>query len=161
MVKRNDSKRSESELNEKDPIILAFVEGTKDQLTKATKDSVGYDLAYNGKDIEIENGKVAKLSTGIKLEMTSNIFASIRIRSSLAQKGILIPNSPALIDSDYRGEIYILVMNLSGANIQIRQGDRIAQLTFEEKVKITLRFKKGGSPSDSERGSKGFGSSGR
>ena len=99
------------------------------------------------------------IKTGIKVELPSGFEGQIRPRSGLAYKhGITILNSPGTIDSDYRGEISVIIINLSKKDYTISPGDRIAQIVISsyEKVKWELKNEL----SDSKRGNKGFGSTG-
>ena len=99
------------------------------------------------------------IKTGIKVELPSGFEGQIRPRSGLAYKhGITILNSPGTIDSDYRGEISVIIINLSKKDYTISHGDRIAQIVISsyEKVKWELKNEL----SDSKRGNKGFGSTG-
>jgi len=72
-----------------------------------------------------------------------------------------MPNSPGTIDSDYRGEIKVLLLNLMDESYTVKDGDRIAQMTFERSVKVEVRFGGQVSPSSSRRGGRGCGSTGR
>jgi dUTP pyrophosphatase len=143
------------------PVINVESQSTKDQLTKGSPSSAGYDVTYTGPDIVLEKGVVNTLSTGLFIAPPPNIFASIRSRSSLALKGIIIPNSPGTIDSDYRGEIKVMLLNLSDEPYTVKDGDRIAQLIFERSVKVEVRFGGQVNSSSTRRGGRGFGSSGR
>jgi dUTP pyrophosphatase len=113
----------------------------------------------------MENGQTSALTTGIAFELSNDTFASIRPRSGLSSKGIIISNSPGTIDSDYKGEVKVLLMNLSGLPYEIRNGNRIAQIIFEGSNLVDVVFEMTNypkQPSDqSARGSRGFGSSGR
>jgi len=161
MSQQNKERSQNSRPARTTPVILVEARSTKDQLTKGSANSAGYDITYTGPDVTLEKGTVNCLGTGLSLAPPPSIFASVRPRSSLASKGIIIPNSPGTIDSDFRGEIKILLLNLSNDPYVVKDGDRIAQLTFERSVKVELRFggKVGSLPT--RRGGRGFGSSGR
>ncbi len=122
------------------PVINAEARSTKDQLTKGSTNSAGYDITYTGPDVVLEKGVVHTLPTGLSIDPPPSLFASIRPRSELASKGIVIPNSPGTIDSDYRGEIKVLLLNLVDEPYTVRDGDRIAQVIFERSVKVEVRF---------------------
>ena len=110
--------------------------------------------------IELLPGKRKYISVGIVVEIPIGYEAQIRPRSGLALKyGIGIINSPGTIDSDYRGELGVLLINLGSKKYKIEHGDRIAQLVFSpvEKVKFQLI----NDISNTERGIKGFGSTGK
>jgi len=123
---------------------------------------------YKGIEKEnIEKNEIKTLETGLILEMRRGVAAYVRPRSGLSSKGIIIPNSPGTINSDYRGERKILLMNLTNNAYTVRYGDRIAQLVFERKTPVEITFN-GSDPApprpdqiQNTRGSRGFGSSGR
>lgn len=100
------------------------------------------------------------IPTGLYLEMPEGFEAQLRPRSGLALKhGITLPNAPATIDSDYRGEIQVALINLSSENFIVNSGDRIAQMVIArheqaELIPVT-------SLSDTRRGEGGFGSTGK
>lgn len=88
-------------------------------------------LACLNETIGIEPGQVVLIPTGISIELPEGYEAQIRPRSGLALKsGITILNSPGTIDSDYRGEIKIIVANLGGETFFVEHGMRIAQMVF-------------------------------
>ncbi len=100
------------------------------------------------------------IPTGIFLELPDGIEVQIRPRSGLAIKqGLTLLNSPGTIDSDYRGEIKIILINLSNETQLIKPGDRIAQLVFAKYEKIT--WEQVDNLSESERGEGGFGHTGK
>jgi dUTP pyrophosphatase len=142
------------------PIINVEVRGTNNQLTKGSANSAGYDITYTGPDVVLEKGVVNVLATGLFINPPPSIFASIRPRSGLASKGVIIPNSPGTIDSDYRGEIKVLLLNLGDEPYIVKDGNRIAQLTFERSVKVKIKFGEKVISSSTKRGAQGFGSSG-
>jgi dUTP pyrophosphatase len=80
-------------------------------------------------DVELPKGEIAMLPTGFAMALPQGYEAQIRPRSGLAVKhGIGLINSPGTIDSDYRGEVMIAVINLGPASYTFRRGDRIAQM---------------------------------
>ena len=125
-----------------------------------TELSAGMDIrAFIENKIILEPGKRKLVSTGLFLELPAGYEAQVRSRSGLAlKKGISVLNSPGTIDSDYRGEIGIILINHSSENFVIENGDRVAQLVIAKHEKIvwhpTQEIK------HSERGSGGFGSTG-
>jgi len=129
--------------------------------TKATEGSAAYDLyAYLHYQYQVYPGETAKISTGVSIHIDNdNVAAHILSRSGLASKGIVVANAPGLIDSDYQGEIFVLLYNRTQIPYKIQPGDRIAQLEF---VRIQLvDFEKVEAFTESTvRGSSGFGSSG-
>lgn len=102
----------------------------------------------------------ALIPTGIGIELPLNYEAQIRSRSGLAVKNqISVLNSPATIDSDYRGEIKVILYNHSATPFEVRNGDRIAQMIIAPVVHANFEFTLG--MSATERGNKGFGSTGK
>ena len=99
------------------------------------------------------------VKTGLYMELPNNVEAQIRPRSGLAlKKGITVLNSPGTIDADYRGEIGIILINLSKENFIIKSGDRIAQMVITKHESINWEVTS--KLARSERGSSGFGSTG-
>ncbi len=97
--------------------------------------------------------------TGIRLEIPAGYEAQVRPRSGLAAKsGITVLNTPGTIDADYRGEVKIILINLSSEDFTIKRGDRIAQLVFAPVVQAELIETE--VLSETDRGSGGFGSTG-
>lgn len=98
--------------------------------------------------------------TGLMIALPWGFEAQVRPRSGLAMKhGITVLNSPGTIDADYRGEVGVLLINLGDAPIEIRRGDRIAQLVIAPVSRA--RLVETGSLDETDRGSGGFGSTGR
>ena len=125
----------------------------------ATEGSAGMDLRANlDSPITIYPQEIAMIPTGIFIELPGGYEAQIRPRSGLALRGITLPNSPATIDSDYRGEIKIIIMNLGKEPFTINNGDRIAQMVVAKYEKVTWQETE--LISETERLNKGFGSTG-
>ena len=126
-----------------------------------TSGSSGMDLtAYIKNKIIINPGKTAMIPTGIAVAIPKNYEIQIRPRSGLAaKKGISVLNTPGTIDSDYRGEIKIILINLSKKSFIVKAGDRIAQLVLCPVAKGKLKEVKN-LPS-TVRGKGGFGSTGK
>ena len=127
----------------------------------ATNLSAGVDLRANlKKKISLEPLQRKLIKTGIHLELPKGYEAQIRPRSGLAYKnGITVLNSPGTIDADYRGEISVLLVNLSNQEFVINDGDRIAQMVLTPVVKIDL--KETDDLPNTIRGEGGFGSTGK
>ena len=125
-----------------------------------TTGSSGMDVrAFVAGSIEIAPLSRALIKTGLFLEMNETLECQVRPRSGLAlKKGITVLNSPGTIDADYRGEIGIILMNLSDDKVVIESGDRIAQLVFAKVEKVTLENVE--VVNKTERGEGGFGSTG-
>ncbi len=126
--------------------------------TRATPGAAGMDLVAAA-DVELAPGARDLIPTGLSLAIPAGYEVQLRPRSGLALKqGLTLPNSPATIDADYRGEVRVLVMNLGTAPITIRRGDRIAQLLVQKVEPVVFREVDELPPSG--RGSGGFGSTG-
>ena len=114
----------------------------------------------------IEVGQRMLIPTGLQFEIPEGYFISIRPRSGLALKqGLCLPNAPGTIDSDYRGELKILVANFAifskVKTIEIKHGDRIAQMLLEKQENFSwLESDEPFSKTKTERGDGGFGSTG-
>jgi dUTP pyrophosphatase len=126
----------------------------------ATSGSAGMDLmAATHDDIILAPGKRHLVPTGIAIELPVGLEAQIRPRSGLAAKnGITVLNTPGTVDSDYRGEIKVCLINLGEEPFFITRGMRIAQMVIAEHVTATLV--ETNSLSDTVRGSGGHGSTG-
>ena len=129
--------------------------------TYKTSGSSGMDLvAYTKKIIILRPGKTILVPTGIALAIPKKYEIKIRPRSGLAIKNnISVLNTPGTIDSDYRGEIKVILINLSNKIFKIRSGDRIAQMILSPVVKG--KFVQVKSLPKTIRGKKGFGSTGK
>lgn len=127
---------------------------------KASKGSAGYDLRADIiNNITINPGESVLVSTGTSMELNEGVCAFILPRSGLAYRnGITVPNSPGLIDSDFRGDICVILRNESNEPFTIQDGDRIAQLMIVSF--ITPSFISVDELGHSTRGSGGFGSTG-
>jgi dUTP pyrophosphatase len=125
-----------------------------------TEGSAGADLrACLEASVTLAPGERAAIPTGLRIELPSGYEAQVRPRSGLAlQKGLTCLNSPGTVDSDYRGEIKVILVNLGREPATIGSGDRIAQLVIAPVARA--RFEKTESLGSTERGSGGFGSTG-
>ena len=125
-----------------------------------TEGSSGMDLAAHIENsILIEPGNTVMVPTGIAVSIPKNFEIQIRPRSGLAARNkISVLNTPGTIDSDYRGEIKVILINLSEKTFTIEKGTRIAQMVLCPIVKA--RFKEVESLGETPRGSSGFGSTG-
>ena len=129
--------------------------------TYKTSGSSGMDLeAYIKSKIIIKSGKTAIIPTGIAVAIPKNYEIQIRPRSGLAaKKSISVLNTPGTIDSDYRGEIKIILINLSKKPFLVKSGDRIAQMILCPVAKG--KFKEVKNLPRTPRGISGFGSTGK
>ena len=125
-----------------------------------TAGSAGMDMrAFIDSDIILKPGDRKLIPTGIYIELPDGYEAQIRPRSGMAFKhGISLPNTPATIDSDYRGEIKVAVINLSQEEFTIKSGDRIAQMVIAKYEKANWVV--ADELSETKRGEGGFGHTG-
>lgn len=127
----------------------------------ATEGSAGMDIrAHLAGAVSLQPLERTLVPTGLYIELPEGYEAQIRPRSGLAVKqGITCLNTPGTIDSDYRGEIKIILINLSGESQSIHPGDRIAQMVIQrvEKARLTPVVQL----SESDRSAGGFGSTGK
>lgn len=133
--------------------FLKFVESFQTNLQKAIEDHVLNPI------IKIKPNGAVLIKTGLSFEIPKGFELQIRPRSSLAKKLITIPNSPATIDSDFRGEVMILLHNQGNEMLEIEKGERIAQgiicPVYQANFQIVEEL------SETSRGSGGFGSTGK
>ena len=135
--------------------IRVLVDGQVPQY--ATPGSVGVDL-QSAEEMQIWPGYTRTVSTGLRVAIPEGFEMQIRSRSGLALEGIVVANAPGTIDSDYRGEIKVILVNLSASIFNVHVGDRIAQGVFAPVVRAEFE------PRDvlpaTVRGEGGFGSTG-
>ncbi|MDR3180475.1 MAG: dUTP diphosphatase [Prevotellaceae bacterium] len=126
----------------------------------ATSSSAGMDLRANlSAPLTLKPLQRAMIPTGLFIELPQGYEAQIRPRSGLAAKhGISLLNTPGTIDADYRGEIKLIVVNLSDEDFLLNPGERIAQMIISQYEKIEWLPVK--ALAESERGAGGFGSTG-
>jgi dUTP pyrophosphatase len=126
-----------------------------------TAHAAGMDLrAYIGNEIKIKPLQRMLIPTGLHIELPIGYEAQIRPRSGLAYKhGISIVNAPGTIDADYRGEIKVLLVNLSDTDFVVNNGDRIAQMVIAKHETITWESVE--ELSDTARGEGGYGHTGK
>jgi dUTP pyrophosphatase len=140
---------------------IPVVNNSKHKLPEyATVNSAGLDLRANiDVPIRLKPLERAIIPTGLFIELPVGYEAQIRPRSGLAlKKGITVLNSPGTIDSDYRGEVGVILINLSNEDVLIEDGERICQMVIARHESIV--WEPGGSLRDSTRGAGGFGHTG-
>lgn len=127
----------------------------------ATEGSAGMDLRANLKDpVTLRPMERLLIPTGIFIELPDDYEAQVRPRSGLAIKyGITCLNSPGTVDADYRGELKVVLINLSNEDHTILHGDRIAQMVIHKVEKV--KWKEVKKISDTQRGDGGFGHTGK
>ncbi len=133
-----------------------------EQPVKMSSGASGYDIKANlNEPISLAPLERELVPTGLFLEIPSGYEAQIRARSGLAIKsGLGLLNGIGTVDSDYRGEIKVILVNLSKEEAIIHPGDRIAQLIFSKVVDVKLEEVKPDELSHSRRGNGGFGHTG-
>jgi dUTP pyrophosphatase len=129
--------------------------------TYETAGSAGMDIrAYLEEDVTLKPQERKLVPTGLFIELPDGYEAQLRPRSGMAFKhGITLPNTPATIDSDYRGEIKIALINLSQEDFRICNGDRIAQMVIAKYEKSIWSLTD--SLTETKRGKGGFGHTGK
>lgn len=132
-----------------------------------TAGSVGMDLSAI-MDVELRPFVPTKVPTGLIVHLTPRIEGQVRPRSGLSLKGVTVFNSPGTIDSDYTGELVVILVNINPIPYMVKKGDRVAQLVIAKVLRVTpqeteedieetiLRL----SEIQTTRGPKGFGSTG-
>ena len=123
--------------------------------------SAGLDLRANiEKSIILEPLERTLIGTGLYMELPAGFEAQIRPRSGLAYKhGLTVLNTPGTIDADYRGEIKVLLVNLSNAPFEIKDGERIAQMVIARHEQI--QWLEASDLTETARGAGGYGSTGK
>jgi dUTP pyrophosphatase len=126
-----------------------------------TADSAGLDLRANlAEPVTLSPGARVLIPTGLRLEIPSGYEGQVRPRSGLALKqGLTVLNSPGTIDPDYRGDVGVILVNLSEQDQRIEHGDRVAQLVFAPVIQAQLVGVE--TLGESDRGAGGFGSTGK
>lgn len=127
----------------------------------ATTDAAGLDIrAFLPESVVLKPLERRLIPTGLYLEIPTGFEVQIRPRSGFAFKqGVTVLNAPGTIDADYRGEVGVLLINLSTEEVQIENGDRIAQMVVASYVQATLIETE--ALSETNRGVGGFGSTGK
>jgi len=125
----------------------------------ATPGASGMDLRAS-ESLVIRAGEYVCVGTGLYLELPEGFEAQVRPRSGLALKhGVTVLNSPGTIDSDYRGEVRVILVNHGRSDFVVETGDRIAQIVFAAVVRAEIA--ETDDLGDTDRSSGGFGSTGR
>ena len=127
----------------------------------ATEQSAGVDLRANI-DSPVVIGPLGRalIPTGLYMALPEGWEAQVRPRSGLAiKKGVTVLNTPGTIDADYRGEVGVILVNLSGEDFVVQDGDRIAQMIFNQYGKAD--FVEVETLDETERGAGGFGHTGK
>lgn len=146
--------------NKKEKVLCKIIVDNCDYFPqRQTEGAAGYDLRACVNEVLALKPQVPILvGTGIRLEIPVGYHGKICIRSSMGKKGIIIPNAPGIIDSDYRDEIKVILMNLTSEEILIKPKERIAQFLLEKNN--TINWQMVNSLSATSRNLGGFGSTG-
>ncbi|UWQ95479.1 dUTP diphosphatase [Rhodobacteraceae bacterium M385] len=150
-------------------VKFQYVDGADVELelpSRATQGSSGFDLRADllrlseaSRELLVRPQESRLVPTGIRIAMPQRIEGQIRPRSGLAARHcVTVLNAPGTIDSDYRGELQVLLINHGKDGFRIRHGDRIAQLVFVAIPDISLELSQ--DLTQTERGESGFGSTG-
>ena len=142
-------------------ITVRVVRETDNALpTYETAHSAGLDLrAHLEEALVLAPGKRALVPTGLRVEIPPGFEGQVRPRSGLAiERGLTVLNAPGTIDADYRGDVGVVLVNLSDEDQRLEPGDRIAQLVFAAVARVELVEVE--ALADSDRGAGGFGSTG-
>lgn len=124
---------------------------------QATLGASGYDL-YSIEEVTLHPGEIKLVPTGVAMEIPFGYEGQVRPRSGLAfKKGITVLNTPGTIDSDYRGEIKVILINHSVESVSLDVGERIAQIVFQKVEQVEFID---AVLTETDRGSGGFGHSG-
>jgi len=141
--------------------VLVINKSNNELPTYETIGSAGLDIrAFIEESITLKPLERKLVKTGLFLEIPVGYEAQVRPRSGFALKnGVTVLNSPGTIDADYRGEVGVILINLSQENVEIHSGDRIAQLVFAKVEQA--EWNEVETLSETERGAGGFGSTGK
>lgn len=139
-------------------VKFKFADGIVGQVpTRGSMQSAGWDIRACEAAV-VPSGKRVKIRTGLMIEIPKGYCGLIPSRSGLAcNRGVTVINSPGLIDSDYRGEIWVTLLNTDRDPLEVSVGERIAQIVIVKHEEVTWEE---GDLSQTERGEKGLGSTG-
>lgn len=142
---------------EENKVIFEKIDEDAKLPSKQHEKDVGYDL-FTIEDTTLKGNDIKLVRTGIKMHLPDGLEAQIRPRSGMALSGIVVPNSPGTIDPGYRGEVKVIMGNISDEEFKIESGDRIAQMIFSKTEHPKIEE---GMVDKTERGKGGFGSTGK
>lgn len=143
-------------------VTVKIINRSSNQLPEyATLAAAGMDVRANiPEPVELKPLQRAIVPTGLFMEIPAGYEVQVRPRSGLAAKnGVTVLNTPGTVDADYRGELKVILVNLSDTPFTIENGDRIAQIVLAKHEVIS--WEEVGELSESDRGAGGFGSTGR
>ncbi len=129
--------------------------------TRGSALAAGWDL-YSVEETTVSRGSSVKVKTGLKVAIPAGWEGQVRARSSLAARGLILPNAPGTIDADYRGELMVLMMWIGeGDSFTIPKGERVAQLVISALPQVIFTEVAADDLGETRRGEGGFGSTGR
>jgi dUTP pyrophosphatase len=142
-------------------VIRVLIEAGASMPEYASGGAAGADLrAHLAEPLVLAPGARAAVPTGLRIELPAGYEAQVRPRSGLAlRQGVTCLNSPGTVDSDYRGEVKVILINLGAESAEIKDGDRIAQLVVAPAPRAV--FERVDAIGETDRGPGGFGSTGR
>lgn len=142
-------------------VLFAKLAPDASEPTQGSKSAAGWDLRAL-EDTLVRKGSSTKIRTGLAVAIPEGWEGQIRSRSSLGAKGMIMPNGIGTIDSDYRGELMVLATWIGeGEQIELKKGERIAQMLIAPIPIITYKEVNLDQLSTTDRGTGGFGSSGK
>jgi dUTP pyrophosphatase len=151
------------------PLVrLAWAEGADRSLplpAYRTEGAAGADLCAHlrpesrARGLTLRPGERAAVPTGLRMAIPEGFEGQVRARSSLARRGLMLPNAPGTIDADYRGEVLVLLLNAGDEAVTLAHGERIAQLVVAPVARARFEFAE--TLDETARGAGGFGSTGR
>lgn len=128
--------------------------------TKGSSQAAGYDL-YASQSLVLFPNETGVVGCGFQMRIPEDMCAMVCSRSGLAaKKGIFVSNAPGILDADYRGEIKVILHNLSRSPFSVKPADRIAQMVFHKVERTSLNLVDTFVSSDTDRGTGGLGSTG-
>ena len=142
------------------PVMVKRLPGNDDLPLPAyaTAGAAGMDVV-SAEDVDLAPGARHAVATGLAMAIPEGFEIQVRPRSGLALKhGVTVPNTPGTIDSDYRGELKVIMINLGAETFSIRRGDRVAQLVLAPVTRAS--WLEVDTLDDTARGEGGFGSTG-
>jgi dUTP pyrophosphatase len=138
--------------------LLFAVEHWASTPMRGTAGSAGFDL-FAQDDVLLIPGGLELVRTGVRVELPRGHVGLLCLRSWCGRHGVIMPNAPGIIDEDYRGELCVSLYNVSSHRCRLYAGDRIAQLVVLPMPALTVFYSD--ELSDTDRGTEGFGSTGR
>ena len=140
------------------PVVKIVADSGEFVPSYQTDGAAGADLR-SSVDVLLKNMTVEMVDVGFSCKIPCGYHAKITARSSMGKKGILVANSPGIIDSDFVGRIRVLLLNLSGQDFAISRGDRIAQWFIEKNISFAWEYVE--TLEQTGRDSAGFGTTGK